>query len=291
MNNVHTLGSIGQRNNRQNPDSNIQILNPNVQPQDPQANICKKLFPFFSIKKLCFWIIVINFAMYLYEIIYLNYVHKDKNWNCTIYNLGAKFTPSIRYHFQIYRLFLPIILHGSFAHVFLNNVSILLLGFYAENFLGFKRFFILYITSGFYSSLLSAVVSSKDLSVGASGAIMGINGFYIVFYLINYARLDQNDKKFFLILVCLTAMNLFQTKTSDGQMIDIYGHIGGFICGFVLSPLIFGDHNIVDEYILSKLKIIKLSCLAFLIIYTAILVGLIYGMNIEQDLLGEVGCK
>jgi membrane associated rhomboid family serine protease len=182
MNNVHTINDFSRSNNpmTNNRPSNIRInpTNSNENQQEGRPlNKCKEclniVFPFFSLKTWTFSLIILNLTVYLVQIIFY-YAAEDQNWDCTIYRLGAKFTPAIRHDFQIYRLITPIFLHSGIMHILFNTISLLFMGFSVEHYFGGNKFLLLYFLSGIFASSLSALLAINSFGLGASGAISGM---------------------------------------------------------------------------------------------------------------------
>lgn len=155
----------------------------------------------------------------------------------TLIRLGAKETSLIAVNNQVWRLFVPIIMHGGIVHIFFNLLVQFLMGLALEEMWGHTRIMVIYFFSGVGGVLMSCMISPSSLSVGASGAILGIVG----------ARLGQ--------LICswssqhpqMRCMNLFQILLFIGltmifsvnKYIDFGGHLGGVIIGFLLGTTFF----------------------------------------------------
>ena len=72
-------------------------------------------------------------------------------------------------------------LHASFEHIFFNMITLLIVGPALEVLLGKVRFIALYLLAGLGGSVGSYLLGPhNELGIGASGAIMGVLGAYIV---------------------------------------------------------------------------------------------------------------
>ena len=72
-------------------------------------------------------------------------------------------------------------LHASFEHIFFNMITLLIVGPALEVLLGKVRFVALYLLAGLGGSVGSYILGPhNELGIGASGAIMGVLGAYIV---------------------------------------------------------------------------------------------------------------
>jgi membrane associated rhomboid family serine protease len=82
---------------------------------------------------------------------------------------------------QQYRAFTAMWLHASFPHIFFNMITLLIVGPALEVLLGKLRFIALYLLAGLGGSVGSYLLGPhNELGIGASGAIMGVLGAYIV---------------------------------------------------------------------------------------------------------------
>ena len=81
---------------------------------------------------------------------------------------------------EIYRLLTCGFLHADIIHLLCNMYSLNIIGTQLENFIGKKKFLIVYFVSMITGSLLSCVMSN-NWSVGASGAIFGLLGSLLYF--------------------------------------------------------------------------------------------------------------
>ena len=82
---------------------------------------------------------------------------------------------------QIWRLFTAPWLHGNLAHLIGNSVVLVIVGMRLERLVRAPWFLAIYLASGVGGSLFSAVLNpGGPVSVGASGAIMGLLGASLV---------------------------------------------------------------------------------------------------------------
>jgi membrane associated rhomboid family serine protease len=146
-------------------------------------------------------------------------------------------------------LFLSFFMHGGLVHLLSNMWYLLVFGNAVEYVAGHRQFFLIYIACGVLSMLIQAV--SNPLSgipiVGASGAIAGIMGMYLV--LLPFSRLNIWFPPFFIFrlpaFIFLLAwfwiqyVSLKNSHLGTNQLVAGWAHIGGFICG-MLFALRFG---------------------------------------------------
>jgi len=129
---------------------------------------------------------------------------------------------------QFYRLFTCVFIHVTFIHLFYNCFSLYIFGRLCENLLGWKKYILLYISSGIAASVVSMIFSS-GYSIGASGAVYGIMGALLA-YAKNRGKNIQGLNYPTLFLFIVTGIGLgFADKS-----VDNFAHIGGVIFGFLL---------------------------------------------------------
>ncbi len=135
--------------------------------------------------------------------------------------------------FQV--LFIPLFLHASLSHLVGNMFTFFAAGAVIEEFWGRLRMFAIYIGSGLTGAVFSLIRDKDVLSVGASGAIMGMYGAGLVFLLRerNHFNARQRFKlrrvqiPFFILMVFPAILHA-----------DAFAHFGGFVGGVALALLI-----------------------------------------------------
>ncbi len=139
-------------------------------------------------------------------------------------------------------------MHGGWMHLIGNMLYLWIFGDNVEDSMGHARFVIFYVLCGIAAVLAQALPepSSTVPMVGASGAISGVLGAYLLLY--PHARvLVAIPFGFFLhtvripagiVLVLWFGLQLFsQLLTPAGQGgVAFRAHIGGFIAGMLLIP-------------------------------------------------------
>ena len=81
-------------------------------------------------------------------------------------------------------LFTSMFLHGDESHLIFNMIPLLIFGIILERRLGTPRFLVIYLVSGFATSIFDLAIrpSSWIVAYGASAAIMGVMGACMVGY-------------------------------------------------------------------------------------------------------------
>ena len=142
-------------------------------------------------------------------------------------------------------------MHGGIAHIAGNMLYLWIFGDNIENALGHKRYLLFYLLCGIIASL-SHVFATKLLgqnllipSLGASGAISGVLGAYILLFprrrvTMFFIRLITHVSAFWAIgiwIVFQIVSGLGMLGGSDTGGVAYAAHIGGFLAGLLLIKL------------------------------------------------------
>jgi membrane associated rhomboid family serine protease len=133
-------------------------------------------------------------------------------------------------------------MHGDIMHIFGNMLFLFIFGDNLENLLGHIRFAIFYIVCGFAAALAQVFMDPNSLipMLGASGAISGVLGGYLVLFPQRQVRAlifnFLTTVPAFVALGLWIGIQLLQGYLSPaGQGGVAYAaHIGGFIAGAAL---------------------------------------------------------
>ncbi len=140
-------------------------------------------------------------------------------------------------------------LHGGWLHLLGNMLYLYIFGDNVEDRLGHVRFVFFYLGCGMAGSLLQALLdpSSEIHTIGASGAIAGILGSYLIFYprarvvavVFIFILIQAVEVPAYLFLGFWFVLQLFQGVGSlgamDGGGVAWWAHIGGFLAGALTS--------------------------------------------------------
>jgi membrane associated rhomboid family serine protease len=133
----------------------------------------------------------------------------------------------VHYMDQYYRVFTAMWLHANVEHIFFNMISLLIVGPAVEVLLGKVRFVALYLITGLGGSVGSYLLGPHNVAgIGASGAIMGVMGAYVVIGLRRHLPIAP--------VVGLIVLNLAIGFFGN---IDWRAHLGGLATGAVLALL------------------------------------------------------
>ena len=138
-------------------------------------------------------------------------------------------------------------MHGSPMHLLMNMLILILLGVPFEDRIGSKSFLRIYLISGFFGSLLTGSISlwnGEDLEIihiGASGAVFGIMGAFVLLY----PRLEipmllgpifMHKVPVFLSTLVFVAMETLYVALGTSDGIGHGTHMASFIAGVFLAP-------------------------------------------------------
>ncbi len=143
--------------------------------------------------------------------------------------------------YNVLTIFTSMFLHGGFFHVGGNMLYLWIFGNNGEDALGHGRFLVFYTLAGLVAALVqfSFDPASSIPMIGASGAVSGILGAYLLLF--PRARVKTLIFIFIFIttveipaMVLLTIWFLMQVVFSHGQGVAWFAHIGGFIFGLLM---------------------------------------------------------
>jgi membrane associated rhomboid family serine protease len=147
-------------------------------------------------------------------------------------------------------LFTSMFLHGGIMHLLGNMLYLWIFGNNIEEAMGRVRFILFYVLTGLAASMAHALTNPESVlpSIGASGAISGVLGAYVLLY--PRARvLTLVFLGFFIRLMYIPAgfvlgiwfvLQLLSGSMSDqgsGGGVAFWAHVGGFVAGMLLVGL------------------------------------------------------
>ena len=197
--------------------------------------------PRVLIPYVTYGLIVINVIVFLFQ---FNMGIKDPEAKYIfIYTFGL--IPS---EFSILTIFTSMFLHGGIAHILGNMWFLWIFGDNVESTLGHKRYALFYILCGVVAALCQVLMNpeSQIPMVGASGAIAGVLGLYMIRF--PKARVHV----FIFIIIFFTTIRVpasfvlgfwFFNQLTNGMGslgldttggVAWFAHVGGFITGIML---------------------------------------------------------
>ena len=138
---------------------------------------------------------------------------------------------------EYWRLLAAMFLHSGWMHFGLNAFGLFVVGQLLEPLYGHSRFTAIYLLAGLAGSVTSYAFNlslmPNAIGMGASGALFGVLGGLVAFFLSHRNQLGDMGRRSLVGLLLLAGVNLVFGLVTAG--VDNYAHIGGFVCGFVLG--------------------------------------------------------
>jgi len=154
---------------------------------------------------------------------------------CVLYGLGASWGPAVA-RGQVWRLFTPVTLHANLSHLLFNLFFQLRMGFRMEQQFGSRKMMLIYFVCGLFGNLLSVAVDPFKLAVGASTAGFGLLGVWLAEIALSWNVLGPaRERTSIWILFMIVSVISMSTGTPN---LDVVGHIGGALAGFLLAIVI-----------------------------------------------------
>lgn len=151
-------------------------------------------------------------------------------------------------------LFTSMFMHGGWLHLGSNMLYLWIFGDNVEDRFGHIKFIIFYLLSGLAATFaqLAFSVGSDIPNLGASGAIAGVLGAYILLFPKGSVRVLQGQRVInvsaLIVIGLWIVLQLFSgigSISSVGQTggVAYMAHIGGFIAGFVMTFFLRGKNT------------------------------------------------
>ncbi len=148
-----------------------------------------------------------------------------------------------------------IFLHGGFWHLASNMLALWVYGRRVEDACGPWRFLVFYLTAGILGDIFSALTHAQSTmpSIGASGAIAGVMGAYLILYpkgrirtlvLFFIVPFTSHIRAYWLILYFLAlqippALNVLMHQAE--YQIGYWAHLGGFFASVLIFAFLRPD--------------------------------------------------
>ncbi len=226
-------------------------------------NIPSRKFPYIN-----YALILINFLVFFYELSLGKYLQ------LFIANYGfvpLRFTVGLEQNLPLLKLVIPaftsMFLHGGWFHIIGNMWFLYIFGDNVEDRLGHFHYLLFYLTSGLIAVLFQYILApySRVPMIGASGAIAGVLGAYMIFY--PYAKVLTLLIIFIFIEVIYIPAFLYlflwffiqfiygtssaMLASTAGGGVAWWAHIGGFlfgvIWGLIMKPFHRDERDFLHE--------------------------------------------
>lgn len=201
--------------------------------------------PTNSTPLITYSLIFLNVTIFIYEIV----LESQNKLEGFIYAF-ALIPRDIIQGYGLYALLTSMFLHAGFVHLLGNMLYLHIFGDNIEDLMGKRRFAVFYILCGLAASLLQIYVNpySKVPNLGASGAIAGILGAYLVTfprarvhcililgYFIRWVTLPAIFVLgMWFVLQLFSGVGSLSYISEDAGGVAYFAHIGGFVAGMLL---------------------------------------------------------
>jgi membrane associated rhomboid family serine protease len=182
----------------------------------------------------------------------------------TIAFVPARFWVAPFYAPNLIRIVVSMFLHGGWLHLGGNMLYLWIFGDNVEDRLGHFKYVVFYLLCGLVATLSHAIANphSRLPSIGASGAIAGVLGAYIVLFpkarvttlIPIFVFITIREIPAIIVLGFWFVLQLFVGVASIGASADatggvaVFAHIGGFVAGMVLVVLMGGLRRTPQTY-------------------------------------------
>ena len=149
-----------------------------------------------------------------------------------------------------FTLITSMFMHGGWAHLLGNMLFLWVFGDNIENRIGHIRYLIFYLVCGIIASLSHVFVSGSDSlipSLGASGAISGVLGGYLLLFPSRRVRVIMGRGittvpafvalGIWIVFQVISQLGMLGGDQGGGGGVAYAAHIGGFIAGLALIKL------------------------------------------------------
>jgi len=151
---------------------------------------------------------------------------------------------------ELMTLVTSMFLHGGWGHLLGNMLYLWIFGDNVEDAMCHGRFVIFYLVCGIVAVLVNAVPdpSSTIPTVGASGAISGVLGAYVILYPRANVLVWSGILWFtfrlpaWMVLGVWFLMQIFNLTGGGASNVAWWAHIGGLVCGAALIPFFKSRH-------------------------------------------------
>lgn len=148
-----------------------------------------------------------------------------------LYNIGELDAAAVLLRREYGRIIYSMFLHAGIDHLFNNMVILFFLGAMIEKVTGHIQLLLIYLLSGIGAnicSLLYKVMTMDSMaSVGASGAIFGLDGVLLAWILLDRQAMPDVTPRRVLLMIVLSLYSGFTAHNIDNA-----AHVGGLLTGF-----------------------------------------------------------
>lgn len=192
-------------------------------------------------------LILVNIIVFI-PLLYYTFFPEDATVSLFVESLYDNFTmvpADILQMKNLHTLFTSMFLHADIFHIGGNMLFLYIFGDNVEDAFGHFRYLLFYLICGLAADFVHILsLTPTELTIptlGASGAISGVMGAYIVMY--PRARIRTLVLAYYIAVVSIPAvlflgfwflLQLLYTWLDMGGGVAYWAHIGGFVAGMVL---------------------------------------------------------
>ena len=149
-----------------------------------------------------------------------------------LYNMGRMDVQSVLGSGEYGRIIWALFLHGDINHIFNNMVILFFMGAMIEKEIGHIRYAIIYFLAGIGGNLFSLIMKVMTLetvgSIGASGAVFGLDGVLLALILFSGRRMPDVTPGRVMLMIAYSLYSGFTGVNTDNA-----AHVGGLLIGFL----------------------------------------------------------
>ena len=197
----------------------------------------------YSVPKVTAGLIAVNAAIFLYQV------------SLPAYELNRFVTQwgIVPDQLHLASLFTSMFLHGGWLHILGNMLFLWVFGRNVEDLIGGSRFLALYLVSGIAAGIVHVITNAYSPlpTIGASGAIAGVMGAYLIKFprshivtlfpiIIFFTTLEIPAALLLLywfLIQFLSGIGSLGEADYTGGGVAWFAHVGGFIAGAILVKL------------------------------------------------------
>lgn len=170
--------------------------------------------------------------------------------------------PAFLYDHEYWRILTGAAVHGSVPHILMNGYALYSFGKLMEMLTNRAHLAIVFLLAAVGGGFLSLAFLPDGISVGASGGIVGLIGYMVVYAFRRRQFVSAEFRKSLLInigFILIFGLVLY-------QIVDNYGHIGGLLTGIVYGLIQVPSDEYENPQTASQIT--KVAGVAALVIYT-----------------------
>lgn len=149
-----------------------------------------------------------------------------------LYRLGSLNVVDVLAGREYGRIVWAMFLHSGISHIFNNMLILFFMGAMIEKEIGHLCYALLFFLSGIGGNLVSLYVKAVNYdmsaSVGASGAVFGLDGVLLAMVLLSGRKMANVTPTRVMAMILLSLYNGFSTENIDNA-----AHVGGLVVGFL----------------------------------------------------------